>query len=421
MIKLFKKYFFLFLLIITSFSAGFAFNDFANYFDAKGSIQGLINLDNSNNTVVDNSLDSFWNVLNTDNSEVDNRADFSVFWDAWNMIENKYTLEPLDYQSMVYGSVYGMVNSLEDPYTTFFTPQDKQIFQQDMKGSFSGIGAEIGFRDKILTIIAPLKNSPAEKAGLLTGDKVLKVDDEEIIGISIDEAVSLIRGEKGTIVKLTIVRDKVDELLEIEILRDVIKINTVEWEIKGNNLAYIKISQFSEETSNEFDSLIDDILLKNSNGIIIDLRNNPGGYVITLENIASRFLDKGDVIFIEDYGEKQEVHKSNGNNKFEDIPVAILINEGSASASEILAGALRDNNGALLIGKKTFGKGLVQEMYDLNDGSALKITIASWLTPNGVDINKNGISPDFEIEYTQEDYENEKDPQLIKAIDVLSK
>ena len=416
----FKRNFFTFLLIITSFSAGFALNDFMNYFDAKSKIQGLINSDNSDNNIINNSsLDSFWGVLNKDKSDIDTRTDFSVFWDAWNIIENKYTLEPLDYQNMVYGAVSGMVDSLEDPYTIFFTPEDRTIFEQDMKGSFSGIGAEIGFRDKLLTIIAPLKNSPAEQAGILAGDKVLKVDDQEIIGISLDKAVTLIRGEKGTPVKLTISREGNDGLLEIEIIRDVIKIDTVEWEIKENNIIYIRINQFSEKTSNEFDDQIDDILLKDPSGIIIDLRNNPGGYVKTLEGIASKFLDKGEIIFIEDFGKEQVDHRSIGNKKFDDISIVVLINEGSASASEIFAGALRDNNGTILVGKKTFGKGLVQEMQKLKDGSALKITVAKWLTPNGLDINKNGIDPDYEVEMTLEDYENDRDPQLEKAMELL--
>ncbi len=419
----FKKSFFIFLLIITSFSAGFALNDFMNYFDARNNIQGLINSDDSNNKNVindDNSLDSLWSVLNKDKGDVDAKADFSVFWDTWNIIEDKYTLESLNYQDMVYGAISGMVNSLEDPYTIFFTPEDRTIFEQDMSGSFSGIGAEIGFRDKLLTIIAPLKNSPAEQAGILAGDKVLKVDDQEIIGISIDEAVTLIRGVKGTPVVLTISREGNDSLLEIEVVRDVIKIDTVEWEVKENNIVYIRISQFSEKTSNEFDNQIDDILLEDPSGIIVDLRNNPGGYVKTLEGIASKFLDNGDVMFIEDFGEKQIDHKSNGNKKFDDVQVVVLINGGSASASEIFAGALRDNNGTILVGKKTFGKGLVQEMQKLKDGSALKITVARWLTPNGLDINKNGIEPDYEVEMTLEDYENDRDPQLEKAINILT-
>ncbi|MCK5084356.1 MAG: S41 family peptidase [Candidatus Pacebacteria bacterium] len=413
-----KKIIFIFLIITTSFGAGFAVNDFINSFDDRNNIKGLINIggqDDQDKTSLD-----FWNILDKeDKNEIEERADFGVFWEAWRMIEGKYTLENLDYEKMVHGAVSGMVDSLGDPYTVFLSPQDRMMFEQDMKGSFSGIGAEIGFRDKFLTVIAPLKGSPAEKAGLLSGDKILKVDEVEIIGMNIDEAVNIIRGEKGTMVKLTIGRDGLDELKEIEIVRDIIKIETVEWEVKNRNIVYIRISQFKEETVDEFDSQIDDIIINDPKGIIIDLRNNPGGYVSTLEDIASRFLNNGDIIFVEDFGNKNEVYKANGSNKFSSIPIVVLINEGSASASEIFAGALRDNNDAQLVGKTTFGKGLVQEMQNLKDGSALKITVARWLTPNGLDINKDGIKPDYEVEMTLEDYENNKDPQLEKALELL--
>jgi len=411
-----KKIIFVFLITVTSFSAGFAVSDYVDSLNDRNNIRGLINIGGQN----DRDNLNFWNILeDEDKNEIEERADFGVFWEAWRMIENKYTLEELDYEKMVFGAVSGMVDSLEDPYTVFLSPQDKSIFEQDMKGSFSGIGAEVGFRDKFLTIVAPLEGSPAEKAGLLSGDKVLKVDETEIIGMNIDEAVSIIRGEKGTMVKLTIRRDGLHELKEIEIIRDIIKIETVEWELRSGNIVYIRISQFKEETIDEFDSQIDDIIVNDPKGIIVDLRNNPGGYVSTLENIASRFLDNGDVIFIEDFGDKRDVYRASGNNKFNNIPVVVLINEGSASASEIFAGSLRDNKDAKLVGKTTFGKGLVQEMQDLKDGSALKITVAKWLTPNELDINKDGIEPDYEVEMTLEDYELDRDPQLEKAMELL--
>ncbi|MCK4891343.1 MAG: PDZ domain-containing protein [Candidatus Pacebacteria bacterium] len=271
-----KKIIFTFLIIATSFSAGFAVNDFINSFDDKNNIKGLINIDGQDDQNKE-GLD-FLNLLNKeDKNKIEKKADFSVFWESWRMIEDKYTLEILDYEKMVYGAVSGMVDSLGDPYTVFLAPQDRVMFEQDMKGSFSGIGAEIGFRDKFLTVIAPLKDSPAERAGVFSGDKILKVDDAEIIGVNIDEAVRIIRGEKGTMVKLTISRDGLDELKEIEIIRDVIKIETVEWEIKNENVVYIRINQFKEETVDEFDSQIDNIIVNDPNGIIIDLRNNPGG------------------------------------------------------------------------------------------------------------------------------------------------
>ena len=359
-------------------------------------------------------------IVNKENEEIINQEeiDFSLFWDAWKTVEDQYTIEQLDYQKMVHGAISGMVDSLDDPYTVFLTPEENKMFNQDMSGKFGGIGAEIGFRDGFLTIITPLKNSPAEKAGLLAGDIILKVDDEEIIGANIDKAVYLIRGEEGTKVILTISREEVDELKEIEIIRGIVVVETVEWEMM-ENIAYISISQFNEDTSAEFDSYIDEILIEDPSGIIIDLRNNSGGYLDDTEEIASRFIDKGDIIVIESYKNNKEIHKSKGGQKFGGIPVVVLINEWSASASEILAGTLRDNGKAKLVGEKTFGKGLVQIMEDLKDGSAIKISISRWLTPNGVDINKNGIEPDFEVEFTEDDYINERDPQLEKAMEIL--
>ena len=397
-----KKIIFPLLIILISFSIGFGTNDFVKSLDSKKNITGLVNLN-----------------IGSEN-EIEKKADFNIFWDAWKVVEDKYNLEPLDYQEMVYGAIEGMVYSLGDPYTVFLDPEESEIFNEDMKGSFSGIGVEIGFRDKLLTVIAPLKDSPGEKAGLLPGDKILKVDGEEIIGMSIDKAVSLIRGEKGTKVLLTIARDGLDELKDIEIIRDTIILKTVEWEVMENNIAHIKISQFKEETTFELDNKIGDILAIDPQGIIIDLRNNTGGYVGTVKEIAGRFLDRGEVVFIEDYGDEKSIHKTIGNKRFFDIPIVVLINEGSASASEILAGALRDNMNVKLVGRKTFGKGSVQELKHLKDGSSIKITVAEWLTPNGTIINNNGVEPDFDVEITLDDYENDRDPQLEKAISILT-
>jgi len=396
-----KKLISLLPIILISFGIGFGANDFVGSLDSKKNITGLVNLN-----------------IGSEN-EIEKKADFDIFWDAWKVVEDKYNLEPLDYQEMVYGAIEGMVYSLGDPYTVFLDPEESEIFDEDMKGSFSGIGVEIGFRDKLLTVIAPLKDSPGEKAGLLPGDKILEVDGEEIIGMSIDRAVNLIRGEKGTKVLLTIAREGLDELKEIEVIRDTIILKTVEWEIKENNIAYIKISQFKEETTFELDNEIGDILAIDPRGIIIDLRNNTGGYVGTVKEIAGRFLDRGEVVFIEDYGDEKSIHKTIGNKRFFDVLIVVLINEGSASASEILAGALRDNMGVKLVGKKTFGKGSVQELKHLKDGSSIKITVAEWLTPNRTVINNNGVEPDFDVEMSFEDYENDRDPQLEKALELF--
>jgi len=394
------KAFSLFLLSI-SFIAGFITSGVIDSFNSRNNITGLVNLRSG--------------------GEIEKKVDFGVFWDAWNVLENKYTIEPLDYQKMVYGAVAGMVDSLGDPYTVFLDPEESKMFEQDMEGSFEGIGAEIGFRDNFLTVITPLKNSPAERAGIFAGDKILKVDDKEIAGISIDKAVSLIRGKKGTKVKLTISRDGVDGLKEIYVLRDTIVLETVEWEMKDNGIAYISISQFKQDTAVELDNKVGEILSVNPRGIILDLRNNPGGYLKVAIDVASRFIDKGKKVVIEDYGKGKEIHKAVGNKRFDNIPIVVLINEGSASASEILAGALRYNNNAKLVGKKTFGKGLVQEVTSLKDGSSLKITVAKWLTPEGININKDGIVPDFDVDFTEKDYKEKRDPQLEKALELFGR
>lgn len=400
--KNYSKVLLVLLMMIGSFGLGVVSGEFVDLSNGKDSISGIINTGRDK-------------IEPTKEKDVD----FSIFWDAWQVLEDKYTLAPLDYKKMVYGAVSGMVNSLDDPYTVFMSPDENSMFNQDMKGSFGGVGTEIGFRDGFLTVIAPLKGSPAEKAGILSGDKIVKVDDKEIIGMNIDEAVLLIRGEKGTKVKLTIVREGDKDFREIEVVRDVIVVNTVDWKMMEGKIAYISINQFKEDTGVEFDNKISEILSEEPKGIILDLRNNPGGYLNVSINIASRFIDKGKAVVIQEEKGNKDEYKAVGGKRFENIPVVVLVNEGSASASEILAGALRDNNNVKLVGKKTFGKGLVQEMEKLKDGSAIKVTIAKWLTPNGVDINHDGIHPDFEVNITEEDFKAGKDPQLDKAMELF--
>lgn len=390
-----------FLVAAISFGLGFVSKEYLDLFDKSGGIANLVSQYPS--------------------SSVPNKnVDFSIFWDAWGVIEKKYTLEPLDYKKMVYGAISGMVSSLGDPYTVFLSPTENDLFNQDMKGSFGGIGAEIGFRNGFLTVIAPLKGSPAEKAGIVSGDKIFKVDDKDISGLSIDEAVMLIRGEKGTKVKLTILHKDDEKSKDVEVVRDIIVMNTVDWKMMDNKVAYISINQFKEDTGQEFDKIIDKVLLGEPRGIILDLRNNPGGFFNVAIDIASRFIDEGKTVVIQDEGKSKEKYPAQGGKRFDNIPVAVLINEGSASASEILAGALKDNNNVKLVGKKTFGKGLVQEMEKLKDGSAIKVTIARWMTPSGVDINHDGIKPDYDIDISEDDAKNNKDPQLDKALELFN-
>jgi len=348
--------------------------------------------------------------------------DFSLFWEAWDKLQERFAnKEKFDIQEMIYGAISGMVKSLEDPYTTFLNPEDTKRFIEDVKGTFEGVGMEIGQKKGQLQVIAPLEGTPAQKAGLRAGDKIIKVDDTLTLDITLDEAVNLIRGEKGTEVTLSIWREEWGQTKEIKIVRGVIEIPSLKWEIKDENIAYLKLYHFSEKASFDFREAVIEILASPCQKIILDLRNNPGGYLEVAQDIAGWFLERGQIVVIEDFGQikEQKIYKAQGNASLVEYPIVILINQGSASGSEILAGALRDNRGIKLIGEKSFGKGSVQELERLREGSSLKITVAKWLTPNGELITDKGLEPDIKIEMTEEDYEEERDPQLDKAIEII--
>jgi len=347
--------------------------------------------------------------------------DFSLFWDVWQTIKDKYVeADKIDNQTLFYGAVSGLLGALKDENSVFFPPTDAQKFNEDISGEFGGIGAEIGTRNNQLVIIAPLKNTPAERAGLRALDKILKVDDTVTANLTTDEAVKLIRGQKGTTVILTILRNGWDKPKEISIIRDTIQVPTLDWEIKENNIAYIHLYNFYEKAPFLFYQAAVEIAFKNPKGIILDLRNNPGGFLDAAINLTGWFLKPGQTVVSEEFrSDKKQVFTSYGNGLFKDVPIVILINEGSASASEILAGALRDNRSIKLIGKKSFGKGTVQELEPLKDGSSIKITVAHWRMPGGGLIEKNGLDPDYEVGLTDEDFKANRDPQLEKAMEVL--
>lgn len=349
-------------------------------------------------------------------------VDFSLFWDAWRAIENKYVgRNELDRQKMTYGAISGLLNSLDDPYSVFMEPEDSKKFMDDIKGSFEGIGAEIGIRNGVLTIITPLEGNPAQKAGLRAGDKIIKVDETLTGDLTIDEAVTLIRGEKGTEVTLLIIRDDWDEAKEIKVIRDTIEIPIITWELLEENIAYIQFYHFTENSADQFRKTVKEVLETNPKGIILDLRNNPGGYLEVSIDIASWFLPKRELVVAEDYGNgDRDEHLSRGYKLLEDIQTVVLINQGSASASEILAGALRDIRGIQIVGQKSFGKGSVQQLEKLRGGSSIKITVAKWMTPSGVCIADEGITPDIEVEITEEDIEQLRDPQLEKALELFN-
>jgi len=348
-------------------------------------------------------------------------VDFSSFWKAWNLVEEKYVANgDLDRQAMVYGAISGMVAALNDPYTVFFPPVEKELFESEIEGKFEGIGAEIGMRKGILTVVSPLTGSPAAAAGLLPGDKIARIGDTITTDLTIDEAVRLIRGEKGTEVILTILRNGEDETRVIKIIRDTIRIPILDMEKQDGGIFIIRLYNFSEQAPLEFRKALQEMARSGSNRLILDLRNNPGGFLEASVDIASWFLESGKVVAREAFGDGTELeHRSHGYNALADIPTVILVNGGSASASEILAGALRDHLQIQLVGTKTFGKGSVQELLNVTDDTSLKVTIARWLTPSGVSLSENGLDPDVVVEMTPEDLEALRDPQMEKALEIL--
>lgn len=349
-------------------------------------------------------------------------VDLSLFWETYKLIKSKFVdSEKIDVQKIIEGAIAGMVQSLGDPYTVFLTPEDTKNFLEGVTGRFEGIGIEVAKRKGELQVIAPLEGTPAQKAGLRAGDKILKINGTMTNDLSIDEAINLIKGPKGTEVNLTIFREGWDKEQEVKIVRAIINVPSLKWELIDGEVAYIKLYNFSEKASSDFSKAAVEILNSQAKKIILDLRNNPGGYLEVAKDIAGWFLKKGQVVAIEDFSGKkeQEFYKAQGNAKFTQYPTVVLINEGSASGSEILAGALRDNLQIKLIGEKSFGKGSIQELESLRDGYSLKITIAHWLTPKGELISEKGLEPDIKVQMTEEDYEKELDPQLQKALEIV--
>ena len=350
-------------------------------------------------------------------------VDFSLFWEAWAVLHEKY-VDPakFDTQELIYGAISGMVNALKDPYTVFLKPEDNKKFMEDVNGSFQGIGIEIGIKKNQLQVVSPMEGTPAFKAGLRAGDKILKIGDKYTSDISLDEAVSLIRGPKGSTVVLTILRDGWDKAQEMKIERGEIKVTAVKFEMKEDNIAYLKISQFSENAYAEYHDAARQALASGAKKIVLDLRNDPGGYLEIAQDIAGSFIEKGKTVVSEDFISKKQKEdlKADGSEEFISFPVVILINEGSASASEILAAAIRENrDNTVLVGQKSFGKGSVQQVESLPGNATLKITVAKWLTPKANQIHEVGIEPDVKVEMTDDDYQNNRDPQLDKAMELI--
>jgi len=359
-------------------------------------------------------------VLNLNRSLNRSNLDFSQFWDVWDKVKAKYVKQPVTEQDMFYGAIQGMVMALGDPYSLYFPPKEAEDFAKDLSGELEGIGAEIGIKDNQLVVVAPLPDSPAEKAGLRPGDKILYIDKESTFGMDVNTAVSKIRGEANTKVTLTITRNGLAKTSEITITRLKINIPSILFSVKPDNIAYLRVMQFNDATTNQLNTYIKQIQSRGSKGIILDLRNNPGGYLSAAIEMASEWVTEGVVVSEKGMDGQSQEHQTQGRHRLAGIKTVVLINKGSASASEIVAGALQDSKRGVLIGEQTFGKGSVQDFETFPDGSALKLTVAEWFTPNGRNINKEGVKPDIEV---KEDWENEKvgeDSVLSEALKLMA-
>lgn len=355
-------------------------------------------------------------------------VDFDLFWEVWNILDDKYvsstvgtTTKEITSREKLYGAIQGLTDAYGDPYTVFFPPKESKTFEEDVSGNFEGVGIEIGVRDGLLTVIAPLKGTPADRAGIRAGDVILEVDGKQTAVLTIEEAIEFIRGEKGTTVVLTINREEESKPIDIPVVRERIDVPAIETELK-DGVFIISLYNFSAVSSNQFRGALREFIKAGTDKMIIDLRGNPGGFLDASIDMASWFLPSGKVVVREEFGKgiEGEVYRSKGYDIFTDnLKLAILINGGSASASEILAGALQEQVGATLVGTNTFGKGSVQELVRLDEGTSLKVTVARWLTPQGKSISDGGLSPDIEVELTSEDVEAGKDPQLDRAIQHL--
>ncbi|MBU2524117.1 S41 family peptidase [Patescibacteria group bacterium] len=354
-------------------------------------------------------------------------VDLSSFWETYNKIQLEYVdNSALEEQSDVsYGAAKGLVKALNDPYSSFLDPEETTQFRESLDGELEGIGAEITIKEGKLMVITPLKESPAENAGIMPGDYIYKIDGEVSDGMSIHEAVGKIKGPKGTNVVLTIFRESEDvviEPLEIEVTRDKIVIESVTSEMLENDIVFVSINQFSDDTTREFKKAVREIMVKKPKGVIIDLRFNGGGYLDTAVGILSEIIP-GKQKIVSTKGRKNDNNKifySDGSARLDKLPMVVLINKGSASASEIVAGAVQDLQRGIIIGEQSFGKGSVQEVFNLADSSSLIITVAKWYTPLEFSVDKVGITPDRVIPMTADDYENDLDPQLKEAVNYLS-
>lgn len=363
-------------------------------------------------------------ILNATSTE---SVDMAPFWDAWSVLNEKFapassSTPPVTNQDKVWGAISGLAGSYGDPYTIFFPPADSKNFEEEISGSFGGVGMEIGITDGVLTVVSPLKGTPAYKAGIMAGDKIISIDGKPALKMGVDEAVKLIRGEIGTKVTVTFSRKGENAPLVKELTRSSIEIPTVDTKLLPSGVFVISLYNFSATSPDLFRKSLREFVESGSDKLVIDLRNNPGGYLEAALDMASWFLPTGKLVVTEDFGDgkPKTEYKSKGYDVFTDkLKMAILVNGGSASASEILAGALSEYKKAALIGERTFGKGSVQELVPITTDTSLKVTVAHWFTPMGRSISNGGLTPDIEVKETPENTKNGADPQLDAAVKYL--
>jgi carboxyl-terminal processing protease len=347
-------------------------------------------------------------------------GDLDLFYEVWQIISEQYDGELPDENELLYSTIRGSLDSLDDEFTRYLPPAAAARVREDMQGSFEGIGAYVNMTDDgYLEIVRPIADQPAARAGLQAGDIIIAVDGESILGKSLDDAIALVRGPRGTAVTLTVTREEVEEPFDVTIVRERIEIATVESEMLPEGIAYVRLTSFNSVATQQLSQTLTELLAQNPQALIFDLRDNPGGFLDQAVNVADLFLPEGVVLYERNIRGLDKVFQSKDGGPAENIPLVVLVNVGSASASEIVAGAIQDRGRAILIGETTFGKGSVQQVHTLSDGSELRVTIARWYTPNDNSIDKSGIIPEFEVLPSPVEFRGPEDTQLQRAIEYI--
>jgi carboxyl-terminal processing protease len=367
-------------------------------------------------------IGTMWFFFGSRTASAEEQAEFGLYWEAWHLVEDHFLGELPELQNVTWGAIQGALGTLDDPYTVFLEPQPRQRERESLEGRFGGIGAYVSQAEDGSIVLDPMPDLPAEQAGVLDGDVVVRVDDTDIAPeMTVDDAVSLIRGEIGSVVSLSLRREGEPGLLIVEIERQEIPTPSVEWRMleEADGLGYIRIMLFGGRTDTELEDALDELGEQGLNRLIVDLRGNGGGFLDAAVDVASEFLNQGIILYQVEKGQSERAFDAKRGGRYTDSELVLLVDGGTASASEIVAGALRDNGRAVLVGQKTFGKGSVQSVFDLTDGSSVHITSARWLTPARQQLDGEGLDPDLAVEITEEDRSQSRDPQLERAIEYI--